>query len=367
MKPKTKKMVFEWLMFSVIWVFIMFFYYLITFWGLFDFLEISIVHSYLTSKYIIFEACIQGVVFGFLFGVLNTVLEKSALRKRSMGVIIFSKTVLYSIAMMITEIMVINVFEHFDILTREEKRELIKTAFSPRLGISIMIFFIFCIGLINFLYQVNKKFGHRNLMNLIMGKYSNPVEENRIFMFLDLRGSTTIAEKFGHKTYSKFIRDCYYDLTNSIIEYKAEVYQYIGDGVVLTWGLEEGLKNLNCFRLFFDFEDKLEKRREFYMKKYFVYPDFKAGMDMGEVTVSEIGEIKREIAYHGDVINTAARIEKQCSKMNKKLLISEYIADTLDRLETAGFEKKFEGDVKLAGKEHILRLYSICRMNKPKR
>ncbi len=51
--------------------------------------------------------------------------------------------------------------------------------------------------------------------------------------------------------------------------------------------------------------------------------ELKAGITSGEVTATEIGVIKRSIAYHGDVLNTAARIQGECSKLNKELLISE--------------------------------------------
>ena len=49
-------------------------------------------------------------------------------------------------------------------------------------------------------------------------------------MFLDLVGSTKIAERLGHKTYSRFIRHCFHDLTDIVLRYKAEIYQYVGQG-----------------------------------------------------------------------------------------------------------------------------------------
>jgi len=34
--------------------------------------------------------------------------------------------------------------------------------------------------------------------------------------------------------------------------------------------------------------------------------------------VAEVGEIKTEIAYHGDTINTAARIQEQCNVLKQR-------------------------------------------------
>ena len=80
-------------------------------------------------------------------------------------------------------------------------------------------------------------------------------------------------------------------------------------------------------------------------------------MDMGIVTVVEIGEIKRDIAYHGDVVNTASRIQDHCNDLNQKLLISEHLEKKLTGLN--GFSKNYIGEINLRGKEHIVKVYGI--------
>ena len=184
----------------------------------------------------------------------------------------------------------------------------------------------------------------------------------RIFLFLDLKGSTTIAEKLGHNTYSQLLRNCYHDLTEIVIKYKADIYQYIGDEVVLSWKTKDAFQTLNCIKLYFAYDNKLKEHKEFYMKHYHTLPEFKGGMDMGVVTVAEIGDIKREIAYHGDVLNTASRIQEQCKVLDKNLLISENLEKEL--IDLNGFEKEFIGEVTLRGKEKNVKLYSLIRTNK---
>ena len=49
--------------------------------------------------------------------------------------------------------------------------------------------------------QINNKFGQGVFWNILRGKYNTPREEQRIFMFLDLNASTTIAERLGDKKY----------------------------------------------------------------------------------------------------------------------------------------------------------------------
>ena len=108
-------------------------------------------------------------------------------------------------------------------------------------------------------------------------------------MFMDLKDSTKITEKLGHKTYSQFIRQCFHDLTDIILKYRAEVYQYVGDEVVLTWFEDRGIKNFSCLKTFYEFQRVLNQKRSFYLKTFKTCPEFRAGLDYGLVTVSEIG------------------------------------------------------------------------------
>jgi len=62
-----------------------------------------------------------------------------------------------------------------------------------------------------------------------------------------------------------------------------------------------------------------------YLDLYGVYPEFKAGLHAGKVVVTWIGDIKKEIVYHGDVLNTTSRLEAECNRYNQTLLVSEFI------------------------------------------
>jgi len=181
--------------------------------------------------------------------------------------------------------------------------------------------------------------------------------EKRIFLFVDLRDSTSIAEKLGHLAYSKLLRHCFHDLTDIVIKYRAEIYQFVGDEVVLSWDVQTGLDTSNCVKTFYAFEKKLKINHRYYMEHYGVFPEFRAGMDLGVVTVVEIGDIKREIAYHGDVLNTASRLQEQCKKFGKKLLVSEHVKSHLN--EQNGFILDDIGEMDLRGKHKSIRVFSV--------
>lgn len=215
--------------------------------------------------------------------------------------------------------------------------------------------FVTFLGL--FILQVSDKFGQGILMNFLIGKYHQPKVENRIFLFMDLKESTAIAEKLGHIKYSRLLQDCYYDLTEVVIKYNAQIYQYVGDEVVLTWETKEGLMDANCINVFFAYDKLIKDKIEYYSQNYKLIPEFKAGLNIGEVTVAEIGEIKKELAYHGDVLNTAARIQGKCNDFEKRLLISESMKIELEKQQEFNFG--LIGNIKLRGKEKSINIYDV--------
>jgi len=184
-------------------------------------------------------------------------------------------------------------------LTRESWKKLF--------GLLILFYFVTTLT-INFIIQVNHKYGPGVLVPLLLGKYSKPQEEERIFMFMDLKSSTEIAEKLGHLQYSSFVRDSIMDINQELSSFNAKVYQYVGDEVVLTWRVQDGLKDFCCIRFFFACERYFHSRSIHYKSKYGFILCFKAGLHMGKISAVEIGQIKKDIAYHGDTINTTSRI-----------------------------------------------------------
>ena len=211
--------------------------------------------------------------------------------------------------------------------------------------------------LTQFLLMVNDKFGQSTLWNILRGKYHNPIEEERVFMFLDLRGSTTIAEQLGHTRYYQLLKDLFSDITNPILFNKGEIYQYVGDEVVISWPLERGLENHNCVRCYFDVRETLEGVHDHYEEEYGIRPEFKAGIHYGTVTAGEIGIIKRDITFSGDVLNTAARIQAQCNAFSVDFLSSTALLNMLPK--DGAFEHTTMGSIILRGKQESVELSSV--------
>ena len=210
-----------------------------------------------------------------------------------------------------------------------------------------------------FVMQVSKKFGQGVLLDFLLGRYHRPRVEHRIFMFLDLKSSTAYAERLGHIKYSQLIQDCFFDLTDVVAQHRAVIYQYVGDEVILTWDIGSGVQGGNCLQIFYAYDETLRRRGAHYKATYGLVPKFKAGVNAGSVTVAEVGEIKKELAYHGDVLNTASRIQGKCNELGKHLLISEAMKNKFDSLP--GYEFELMGNVALKGKKETVRIYDVVR------
>ena len=204
-----------------------------------------------------------------------------------------------------------------------------------------IVFWMLIVVLAYFFLEMNNKFGPGKLKNIFLGKFNTPVKENRIFMFLDLKSSTTIAERMDGIKYHLFLKELFSDVTAPILRNQGEIYQYVGDEIVLTWDLTKAENLKNYIRCFFDIEQLLIKERNKYQSRFEVEPKFKAGAHHGTVIAGEVGVIKRDITYSGDILNTTARIQGMCNELQSTFLISDELYRLNPKPESAWtFEKK---------------------------
>lgn len=328
------------------------------FFGMYDFEQYFILKKPVEMELMFFEGNVIALVNGLLLSMVDILIDTPNFKRKSFRYILTAKSLAYVVTMFIS---IVSIFVLHGLLINRENNLMYSINYTLRSQYTIALFLYgaFISLLINFLKEVNKKFGPGILFKLFSGRYYNPRVEDRIFMFIDLKASTTLAEKLGHLRYSRLIQDCFYDVTEVVAKHKAEIYQYVGDEIVLTWELEKGIENDNCFKFFFEFKKKLESFSSYYKEKYGIVPVFKAGMNCGSVTVAEVGELKKEIAYHGDVLNTASRIQDKCNEYEKQLLISNNLYKKMPR--TGFFNIEMIGEILLKGKIHPVGIYSVER------
>ncbi|MEM6806458.1 MAG: hypothetical protein AAF696_33980, partial [Bacteroidota bacterium] len=182
-----------------------------------------------------------GATFGIIFGALDTL--KGMLRNQPYWITIVVRSLLHIILTLLIILSYLLLFHWIqgDLVTGNIMGILRDTPFQ-KIAFVLIIYSGFISIIFNLIRQMNRMYGPGILYKLLIGKYHQPQEEERIFMFLDLKSSTTYAERLGHVLYSELIQDCFQDLTYAIEKHEVEVYQYVGDEAVLTWRMEEGLK-----------------------------------------------------------------------------------------------------------------------------
>jgi adenylate cyclase len=201
--------------------------------------------------------------------------------------------------------------------------------FTPQLLIAIPAALIVLV-LFEFVLQMNRMVGTNVLRYFLTGAYHRPREETRIFLFLDLQSSTRLAESLGSIRYYNLLRRFVDDLTEPILESAGEIYQYAGDEVIITWTEDRGREKANCLRCFFLIEDAIARNATSYEREFGVVPRFRAGLHGGVVIAGELGDLKQEIVFVGDILNTAARLEHYAKEHDLRLVAS---GECLDGLE----------------------------------
>jgi adenylate cyclase len=303
-----------------------------------------------------------GFIITFLIALSENYLFRNRFRKLRFSIVLLLRTLVYVtvisfavVLVWVTHESLLNSIDVFTTLKSEDFRFfIIKGDFK-----NILIFAFIVSFIINLFTQVNNLLGKRVFLNYVTGKYHDAKEEERVFMFLDLTSSTTIAEKLGPVRYHKFINSCFFDIDVAILESKGEVYQYVGDEVVITWKGNEGFTHCDCISCFFRIRERLDEFSEKYMRNFGFVPEFKAGLHCGQVVTGEIGDSKREIVFTGDVLNTASRIQSQCNLLNSKLIVSE---DILKRLSLpSDYSSESLGVFRLRGKEMGVELYKVIK------
>ncbi|MBI9034486.1 MAG: adenylate/guanylate cyclase domain-containing protein [Bacteroidales bacterium] len=305
----------------------------------------------------------MGVLIGTLTGYVDFTYIKRINHKKSFRLLFLYKTISYISSIVFVCVLAGIIINNYysDFFREVNLGENVQNIIFYYL-VSIFVYSSLIGLFISFLSQASIKFGKGVLLSLITGKYYKPEVENRIFMFLDIKGSTKHAEKLGHIKYSELLQDCIYDLNAEVMHTHAQIFQYVGDGVVLTWKMGSPDENLDCIEFFFRFVKRLNADKKYYTEKYGFVPNYKAGVNGGIVTATEIGNLKREIAYHGDTINTAARIQELCSDMNKQLLVSENMIRLANLSDQ--FSSESLGEFEFRGKEKIVKVYSVDLMKK---
>jgi adenylate cyclase len=175
---------------------------------------------------------------------------------------------------------------------------------------------------VNLGFGIANIIGPRALRNFITGRYHSPVEENRFVLFVDIAGSTGLAESLGGLAIHRLLDRTFRLLTLSVVDYHGEVLNYVGDEVIVTWPERDGAIDCRPLRCFVAMRDELIGAADQLKREFGVSPRIRGSLHFGPVIIGEIGDVKRAIVFNGDVMNTAARLEELSRQVDGGFLAS---------------------------------------------
>jgi adenylate cyclase len=209
--------------------------------------------------------------------------------------------------------------------------------------------------LTQFIVEFIEKYSPGIFFAIFFGKYLKPKTEFLIIMFVDLKNSTPIAEKMDNNSYFMFIREFIYYISTALLEHGGRIYQYVGDEIVVSWPATK--KNYRrCIQSLIIARKNIEKNGNWFRRIFGFIPEFKAGFHCGDVTIGEIGVIKKDLAMSGDAMNTTSRIRDACSELNQKFIVSK---DFLERSNLEEWQSESLGQFELKGKGVSIELFSL--------
>jgi class 3 adenylate cyclase len=213
------------------------------------------------------------------------------------------------------------------------------------------------------IFELTRLIGGRTLLNVILGRYRHPTREERVLMFLDLSGSTSLAEALGEIRMQELLTRFFFDIDGPIVAYGGEVHAYVGDEVIVTWPLTARVSEGHCIDCFFAVADRIAEQADSYHRKFGSVPQFRAALHAGPVVISECGDSHRQIAYFGDTLNVTARLQELGKEVGRPLLVS---ADLLSRVH-AGPHLSVEalGGAALRGRLAAVEVFAVERNKRP--
>ena len=359
LSPKTKRNIQRIIPFGLVWLFL---------GWIFLFIEMAAMGGWENTPSSAVKVDINVFIFaslavsfvGMIIGTIELLYLNTRFASRSFGRKILYKFLIYSFLLSIVIFITFSIASAienkvsvFDALVFNNYLEFVTsyTHLSTALQMTVSL-------ILSLLYtEINDTIGNNFLINFFTGKYHQPQEEQRIFMFVDMKSSTTHAEQLGNKQYFRLLKAYYNFISDAIVRNAGEIYQYVGDEIIVSWKLKNNQLDNNCIDCFFDMKADLKKQEIWFKNNFDVVPTFKAGLHLGKVTAGEIGKVKKDILFSGDVLNATARIQGLCNDYGVDILVSSVLINHLDL--SRKYIIKSMGTNELRGRREQIFLFSV--------
>ncbi|HYB11187.1 MAG TPA: adenylate/guanylate cyclase domain-containing protein [Alphaproteobacteria bacterium] len=212
---------------------------------------------------------------------------------------------------------------------------------------------------LTFFVRMTDLIGHDILVDLLIGRYHRPVREDRVFLFIDVAGSTRFAEKFGDLRAQEYLGAFFATVSESVHRFRGRIDDYVGDLAIVSWPIQAGVADANCIRCVFAIRVQIADQAAYWRKHFETVPHFRAALHCGPIVTAEVGIDKHKIAYFGDTINATARLEGLCRELDQDFLASTDILARVSQLPEGVSARDF-GSHTVHGRQRALAIHAMA-------
>ena len=221
----------------------------------------------------------------------------------------------------------------------------------------VVLYSLMVSAMIVFVLRMRDLIGGETFLNLLLGRYHKPVREDRIFLFIDLVGSTAHAYRLSDMQFQELLGRFLATHGEPVRRCRGSIDDYIGDMAMVTWPLTRGIEDARCLHAIRGFQEEIDRHAAEWEAQFGARPRFRAVLHCGPVVTADVGVEKHKIAYFGDTVNTTARLEALCRDLGRDVLIS---SDLLSRLTVPpGFAFDDLGARALRGRDQLLDVFAL--------
>jgi adenylate cyclase len=287
----------------------------------------ALAQSQVTTELVI-TSVLHGIAIGFLVTMFEIWLDQDSMRewiaRLSFTSTLILRSVVYGLVIVLVHAVIMEVRHSFGIGSRHG-------AF-----LDVLIFSLAAALAINFVMQVSNLLGPRTLISFFTGRYHEPLQENRFVLFVDIAGSTGLAERLGGIGIHRFLDRTFRLLNGPVVDYQGEILGYVGDELIVTWPEKAGAVDARPLRCFVAMREALARAAPRFARDFGAAPEIRGSLNFGPVIVGEIGDIKRAIVFNGDTMNIAARLEELSRTVDGGFLASRAAIERFDRATPHG-------------------------------
>ncbi|MFT5338002.1 MAG: adenylate cyclase [Luteibaculaceae bacterium] len=287
-----------------------------------------------------------GFSLGMLVGFIELVIFRRFYTDMSLPVLLIGKLIFYYIGTLLL-IIVFTIIIAWGIERNGTIVDLVSEIFTPIKMLESLRVLIPVIFVVLYL-QIETLVGKGMFGKYLRGAYSKPKLEERVFLFVDMIDSTSFAEKLGDRKYYRLLNGFFRMMSRPLFDSHAEIYKYVGDEVIISWKIKKNRPLDKCVNTVFNIQKQIDLEKGRYLEQFGTFPKFRASMHVGTVICAQVGDLKKEIAYNGDVLNITSRMQGVCKELRERLVVSEDVFERMEHKEK--WRPQPLGKVKLKGK-----------------